>query len=75
MTVNFAQMNESEKSNYVLALLEREKERREGAPAPLLVFPELEKVVNLSAIRTLKARDGHEIVPPTCHVFDLEKKS
>ena len=71
MTVNFAQLNEPQKANYILALLDLEKERREGAPAPLLVFPELERVVNLSEIRTLKARDGHEVTPPTCQVFEL----
>ena len=75
MSKDFDQMNHSEKANYVLALLEREKQRREGAPAPLLVFPQLEKVVNASEIRTLKGRDGREFIPPTCQVFDLEKQS
>ena len=78
MFKNFDQMNLSEKANCVLALLERAKERdsqrREalsGPPAPLLVFPKVGKVVNSSTIRTLKARDGHEITPPTCEVFEL----
>ena len=78
MFKNFDQMNLSEKANYVLALLERDKERdnqrREalsGPPVPLPVFPGLQKVVNLSAIRTMKARDGHEVTPPTCQVFEL----
>ena len=69
-----SQMNESQKANYVLALLERAEQRRKGPPPPLPVFPELGKVLNLSAIRTFKARDGREIVPPTCQVFDLEKR-
>ena len=75
MFKDFDQMNHSEKCHYVLALLERAKERdnqrREGAPAPLLVFPEVGKVVSSSTIRTLKARDGHDFTPPTCQVFEL----
>ena len=75
------ELTSSEKMRYLIALFGPELERanlraaESGVPAPPPLFPELEKAVNASEIRTLKGRDGREFIPPTCQVFDLEKKS